>query len=174
MSTIVLPILLSAPLRVLPGPLRAAALPRLLNLLLSAERSQGELDFLEGRTLRIEVEDADLGCSISLRNRQLVAGQGSACDIMISGNVYDFLLLIAREEDSDTLFFQRRIKLQGDTELGLFVKNFLDGLELDSLPFYRRGQPLLRSSIRLLERVGRRPGPGRQIRAQNRNPETLL
>lgn len=147
------------PLRLLPAALHAAAVARFLNLLLSAERKQGELDFLEGRTLRVEVEDAALGCSISLRNRQLVAAADSVCDITISGKTYDFLLLIAREEDSDTLFFQRRIKLEGDTELGLYLKNLLDGLELDSLPFYRHGQPLLRGGIRLLERIGRRPLP---------------
>ena len=166
MSAIELPTPLAMPLRLLPGALHAAAVARFLNLLLSAELAQGELDFLEGRTLRVEVEDAALGCSISLRKRQLVAaGDAAACDVTIAGRVYDFLLLIAREEDSDTLFFQRRLKLQGDTELGLYLKNFLDGLELDNLPFYRQGQPLLRGGIRLLERVGRRPGGGRQMRA---------
>jgi len=28
--------------------------------------------------------------------------------------------------DADTLFFQRRLKIAGDTELGLIVKNWLD------------------------------------------------
>ena len=81
MSAIELPTPLAMPLRLLPGALHAAAVARFLNLLLSVERAQGELDFLEGRTLRIEVEDAALGCSVSLCNRQLVAaGDAAACD----------------------------------------------------------------------------------------------
>lgn len=28
--------------------------------------------------------------------------------------------------DADTLFFQRRLRISGDTELGLIVKNWLD------------------------------------------------
>jgi predicted lipid carrier protein YhbT len=34
-----------------------------------------------------------------------------------------------REEDPDTLFFCRRLILEGDTELGLLFKNTLDGLD---------------------------------------------
>jgi predicted lipid carrier protein YhbT len=36
------------------------------------------------------------------------------------------LLLAARREDADNLFFQRRLCTEGDTEPGLEVKNFLD------------------------------------------------
>ncbi|MEW8013567.1 MAG: SCP2 sterol-binding domain-containing protein [Candidatus Sedimenticola endophacoides] len=49
----------------------------------------------------------------------------------MDGTLYDFLLLATRREDADTLFFNRRLRLGGDTELGLYVKNFLDALELD-------------------------------------------
>lgn len=44
----------------------------------------------------------------------------------IEGTLYDFLVLIDRQEDPDTLVFQRRLAIEGDTELGLRVKNFLD------------------------------------------------
>lgn len=39
-------------------------------------------------------------------------------------------VLAQRQEDPDTLFFNRRLSMEGDTELGLVVKNTLDGLEL--------------------------------------------
>jgi predicted lipid carrier protein YhbT len=39
------------------------------------------------------------------------------------------MLLAARREDADTLFFQRRLRMSGDTELGLYLKNFLDAFE---------------------------------------------
>ncbi len=34
-----------------------------------------------------------------------------------------------RKEDSDTLFFNRRLVVEGDTELGLVAKNTLDAIE---------------------------------------------
>jgi predicted lipid carrier protein YhbT len=36
--------------------------------------------------------------------------------------------LALRREDPDTLFFSRRLVLEGDTELGLVVKNALDAM----------------------------------------------
>ena len=52
-------------------------------------------------------------------------------DLLIEGSAYDFLLLAIRREDPDTLFFNRRLRLGGNTELGLYLKNFLDALEPD-------------------------------------------
>jgi predicted lipid carrier protein YhbT len=37
--------------------------------------------------------------------------------------------LAARAEDPDTLFFQRRVSFEGETETGLAIKNALDALE---------------------------------------------
>ena len=59
---------------------------------------------------------------------------------------HDFALLAARKEDPDTLFFSRRLVMEGDTELGLLVKNTLDAIEqplfsLDGLLPRRPGAP---------------------------------
>ncbi len=159
MNTIGLPTPLALPLRLVPDALHSSVVVRLLNLLLSDQLAQDELDFLDRKTLHIEVEDAGLNCAISLRNRRLVVAKSSEQDIRISGRVHDFLQLMARIEDADTLFFQRRLKMQGDTELGLYLKNFLDGLDIEALPFYRLGRPLLVNGIRLLERIGQRENP---------------
>jgi predicted lipid carrier protein YhbT len=51
-------------------------------------------------------------------------------DLTISARARDFLALLAREEDPDTLFFNRRLLMEGDTDLGLLVKNTLDGIDL--------------------------------------------
>ena len=40
-----------------------------------------------------------------------------------------FLTLMCGSTDADTLFFQRRLRIFGDTELGLVVKNGLDARE---------------------------------------------
>ncbi len=44
------------------------------------------------------------------------------------------VLIAARKEDPDTLFFQRRLRIEGDTELGLEVKNLMDSIDLELLP----------------------------------------
>lgn len=50
-------------------------------------------------------------------------------DLMFSADTAEYLKLLRREEDPDTLFFNRRLDIEGDTELGLIVKNMLDSLE---------------------------------------------
>lgn len=52
-------------------------------------------------------------------------------DVTISASAYDFYRLSRREEDPDTLFFSRRLVMEGDTELGLLLKNTLDAMELN-------------------------------------------
>jgi len=54
-------------------------------------------------------------------------------DVTLSATVHDFLLLAQRQQDPDTLFFSRRLSMEGDTELGLVVKNALDAIELPVL-----------------------------------------
>jgi len=49
--------------------------------------------------------------------------------VTISAGAPEFLLLALRKEDPDTLFFDRRLSIEGDTELGLIVKNALDRVE---------------------------------------------
>ena len=68
-------------------------------------------------------------------------------------NLYDYLLLASRTEDADALFFNRRLHMQGNTELGLYVKNFLDGLDMDAdrIPAYL--ESMLRRSLPVYERL---------------------
>lgn len=52
-----------------------------------------------------------------------------APELSIAATLRDFIALGLREEDPDTLFFARRLAIEGDTELGLIVKNVLDGID---------------------------------------------
>ncbi len=127
-----MPAPLAFPLALIPRRVHNTLLVQILNRLFAAELAEGELDFLQDRVMRVEVTDARLIFHITLRqNRLSVVADRRADDLSISGCVYDFLLLATRREDADTLFFNRRLKLGGDTELGLYVKNFLDALELE-------------------------------------------
>ncbi|MGU3845410.1 ubiquinone anaerobic biosynthesis accessory factor UbiT, partial [Vibrio diabolicus] len=54
--------------------------------------------------------------------------------VSFSCNINDLVLIAGRKEDPDTLFFQRRLSIEGDTELGLEVKNLMDSVDLEQLP----------------------------------------
>jgi predicted lipid carrier protein YhbT len=135
MDTPELPRFVRMPFAVLPDTLKTVPLQRALNLLFAAHIQTGELDFLESRNVRVRVVDADLDFGLTLIAGKLCAGSPSEnADLTIEGTVYTFLQLATRREDSDTLFFRRQLRMSGDTELGLYVKNFLEGVEPESLP----------------------------------------
>ena len=98
--------------------------------LFAAPLAEGAFDLLQERWLRLEVSDLGLAWCLSCQGTQLRVAQREAVDVCIRGTWRDFLLLASRQEDPDTLFFQRRLKIEGDTELGLELKNHLDALEL--------------------------------------------
>ncbi|MBI2294445.1 MAG: SCP2 sterol-binding domain-containing protein [Betaproteobacteria bacterium] len=118
----------------------AAALPQtppsvVLCLALNALRERplpaALLEALEARRLRLQVSDAGLTLDFTVRRGRFVPwfGAGEA-DLVIAASAYDYLCLALRKEDPDTLFFARRLLIQGDTDLGLLVKNTLDSVEL--------------------------------------------
>ena len=47
----------------------------------------------------------------------------------LAANGVDFLRMMLCEEDPDTLFFKRKLQIEGDTELGLITKNLLDSVD---------------------------------------------
>jgi len=95
----------------------------------------GELDFLEGAKVRIRVTDLNIDWLISVESESFTPIERELDDdVRISGESPDFILLATRQADPDTLFFQRRIRIEGDTELGLGVKNTMDSMDWDDLP----------------------------------------
>lgn len=97
--------------------------------------TDGDFDFLEDRFLKVSVDDLQLSCFITLQNGQLLVQEHSEqCDVSFAGGLNDLILIAGRKEDPDSLFFQRRLRIEGDTELGLEVKNLMDSLDLDELP----------------------------------------
>lgn len=102
-----------------------------LNLALKSNLPEDVQQSLSGKKLRIKVTDACLSFDFLWNGSRFVAGssQGEP-DLTISASAHDFLLLARRQEDPDTLFFSRRLSMEGDTELGLLVKNTLDAIEL--------------------------------------------
>lgn len=80
----------------------------------------------------VELEVLDLGARVRLvwQQSRFVPARSEQPQVRIAATADDFLKLARREEDPDTLFFQRRLLLDGDTELGLRLKNWLDSLEM--------------------------------------------
>ncbi len=102
-----------------------------LNLALAKSLATDVRELLLGRKLRLRVTDAQLTFDFEWLNGRFSACQNKgAADLTISASAYDFLLLARRQEDPDTLFFSRRLAMEGDTELGLLVKNTIDAIEL--------------------------------------------
>ncbi len=101
-----------------------------LNLFLRQLADTENLRALHGRTIRIQVTDAGLRLSFTLGPEGFKPLSGTPdADVCISARAYDFAMLAARKEDPDTLFFHRRLLIEGDTELGLLIKNTLDAQE---------------------------------------------
>lgn len=123
------------PGRLVPYAAQRGLLNVALNQALREPLRHGELEFLEGSTVRIRVTDLCLDWLIRVEAHRCSAiDRARKEDVCISGRSPDFILLAARLADPDTLFFQRRICVEGDTELGLGVKNTLDSVDWDDLP----------------------------------------
>ena len=147
------PRLLSLPLAIIPDRVHSTAVVTVLNRVFAAALREGELDCLQGRSVRIHVQDMQLRFSLTLLDGKLAAHRVVGMpDLSISGTLHAFMLLAARCEDTDTLFFQRRLRMEGDTELGLAVKNFLDGLDVDELWLPGQVSRMARRALPLYER----------------------
>lgn len=151
-----LPSIVRKPLAWVPLPIKAKVITSAMNAVFAAPLEAGELGFLTERVMNVFVSDAELSFSVRLDQGKLRADIAALeADLTVEGTVYTFLLLATRREDADTLFFRRQLKTSGDTELGLHVKNFLDGLEPETLPYHRALDPILRASLAVADGVGK-------------------
>lgn len=143
--------------RHLPATLRCQLLQSLLRSSFGKAAASGALDFLLDKAVTIEVPDLQmryrLGLMLAANGRPQLwlgapdAAPGAAPDgtaggatsaavraeVLFRANSADLWLLLSQQADPDTLFFQRRLLVLGDTELGLYLKNYLDTLQLPAL-----------------------------------------
>jgi O2-independent ubiquinone biosynthesis accessory factor UbiT len=110
------------------------ALTRLLNVALDRIVLAENLQALHGKQIAIRVKDLGLSFFFIIEAGKFIPTRsGKVPDLVISATAHDFYLLATRREDPDTLFFSRRLMIEGDTELGLVAKNTLDAIELPKL-----------------------------------------
>jgi predicted lipid carrier protein YhbT len=118
--------------KMLPAPV--SSLP-LITALDFARRRQWLIapDYLNGKTFLIHIVDMGLQIQFACVNgrfkptSQRVAAE--QIDVRLSANAVDYFQMASGMADADTLFFQRKLKIEGDTELGVAVKYWLDASE---------------------------------------------
>ena len=105
-----------------------------LNYLLKRDLLPADMSYFSGQKFEIDVLDAGLRIRFSANEEQFIDSAFSdEPDLRLSANSVDFMRMILREEDPDTLFFNRKLHIEGDTELGLVTKNLLDSVEWPNL-----------------------------------------
>jgi len=108
---------------------------KVLQQLMAEQIEMGDFDFLQDKWLQISILDMGLAFYLSFdKDKLIMANAISQPDVSFSGGSKEFILLASRSEDPDTLFFQRRLVIEGDTELGLYIKNSIDGIDFDNWP----------------------------------------
>jgi len=125
-----LPPALRAVLSRLPAYPPAFACAAALNVWAGHTLNATRLPDLRDKVVCIHVRDAGVRLMFRIHAAGVAACGGAQPDATISADARDFLALALRREDPDTLFFARRLLVEGDTEVGLLVKNTLDALDL--------------------------------------------
>lgn len=108
-----------------PSFLMARVLDRILLPRLPSDARQ----ILSNRTVEIQVTDLGLRMRLQLgTNGFRVAPAGGAADLRILAPAASYLRLARGEDDADRLFFERALIMEGDTEMGVVLKNTLDAI----------------------------------------------
>lgn len=125
------------PSAVLPGLLRLAPefvhtglVALAVNRLLRGQALAGRLGELSGKRFRLCIDDVPVALTFEIAVDGLRRSTLEP-DVTLRGTLQDFIALARRREDPDTLFFQRRLAVEGETETGLHLKNLLDGWDYD-------------------------------------------
>jgi len=132
-----MPKLLRPSLKLLPFSAQKALLIPALHSVFNEAIEDGDFAFLEHKWLKISVIDLELHWFISIEDNKLImapANDNIIEDVSFSATGDDLVLIAGRKQDPDTLFFQRKLKIEGDTELGLEVKNLIDAIDIEQLP----------------------------------------
>ncbi len=133
--------LLALPLKFIPlGLLKPFIKPCLK--LIEEQLDDDDWDIIEGKWIEIKIEDINYSIFISASHKQLICSPSHlllsqtplTSDARVSGDTRSFLKLLDQQVDPESLFFQRQLKLSGDTELGYWFKAVLDRVEKENLP----------------------------------------
>jgi len=123
---------IKAGLKLLPDTFHTDIITGIVNHLMRGQDIGKQLDYLEGKRICLAISDTGNSFHIRITDRRLVRSSSHlAWDVRITGKLENFWRLANRSEDPDTLFFNRDLELEGDTDAALYLKNMLDALEFD-------------------------------------------
>lgn len=121
-----------------PQNLNRAVVEKLLNRAFKEQINEGDFDFLQNKILQVELIDAKLFVGLSFSANKIICHHFNSLpcesDVTLSIDTLNAIQLIQQEVDPDTLFFQRKLKINGDTELAHHVKNTIDTLDPTVIP----------------------------------------
>lgn len=101
-----------------------------LNTMLKRGLLPADMSLFDGKKFEIDVLDAGVKVRFSANSEKFVDENFIGMpDLCLAANGIDFMRMLMREEDPDTLFFNRKLQIEGDTELGLMTKNLLDSVD---------------------------------------------
>lgn len=127
---IVLPVWMGKIGSKLPGKPPRFALVTILNIMLKKGLLPADMNLFNGRKFEIDVLDAGIHVRFSASAEKFLDDDFTGLpDLRLAANGIDFMRMVMREEDPDTLFFNRKLQIEGDTELGLITKNLLDSVD---------------------------------------------
>lgn len=96
------------------------------------------MSLLAGKQFEIVIDDLGLVIHFTANEHKfLVSHYTTEPDLRFTATMIDFTKMILRKEDPDTLFFNRKLQIEGDTELGLIIKNLLDNIDWSTVPIMK-------------------------------------
>ncbi|MBI5256301.1 MAG: SCP2 sterol-binding domain-containing protein [Burkholderiales bacterium] len=115
--------------RRLPTQPPSFVVARVLDRVLLPRLDAASRSALSGRTVEVELIEAGLRVRLQLGPRGFVVAPGGGdTALRIRAQAQALWRLVRGEDDADRLFFERALVMEGDTELGLVLKNTLDAI----------------------------------------------
>jgi predicted lipid carrier protein YhbT len=85
---------------------------------------------LDGKRIGIRATELPWPLEIVVEGAQASpAPPGEPAHVVVSGSFLDLWRLASRREDADTLFFERRLCIEGETETGVLLRNALEAVD---------------------------------------------
>jgi predicted lipid carrier protein YhbT len=119
-------------LRLLPGFAQAQVLEQFINRIFAGQ-ALAQLQPLAGKRLLFATPGGELELVMQISDDliRISDSMTDAPDVTIRGDLTALTALCLGLEDSDSLFFSRRLLMTGDTAVGLMFKNILTNLDFD-------------------------------------------
>ncbi|MFT6449766.1 MAG: putative lipid carrier protein YhbT [Oleispira sp.] len=132
--------LLSIAHRIMPSKMENYFVLHQVKRLSQPFMNDGEIDFLDGKVAEVEIRDIDakwyftkIGQQLIMLDLEKAKAISPEPHVVFSASVDALVLMASQKVDPDTLFFNRKLRITGDTELGLEIKNLFDQFDLELL-----------------------------------------